>query len=335
MLLKSNAVIFGLEGKVVSEAERKFFKEVSPLGFILFARNIETPDQVKSLVSDLKSIVGWECPILIDQEGGRVARLKPPHWRKSPSMEGFARLALKDLKSAENAVYLNYRLIGQELYSLGINVDCAPVCDILFDWAHDIVGDRSFGGDVEIASSLARKCAEGLIDSGVLPIIKHIPGHGRAKADSHEDLPLVDASLDELKRTDFKVFENLSDMPWAMTAHILYTAIDDKKPATLSDKAIKLIRDDIGFDGLLISDDLSMKALKGTFASRTRDSLAAGCDVVLHCNGKMEEMSEIAENVSALSKYAARRVEKSMALLKFPEAIDFAEVEKEVAEMVG
>jgi beta-N-acetylhexosaminidase len=333
-LLKSSAVIFGLEGKSIKQEEYDFFAKVNPLGFILFSRNIDNPEQVKQLVADLKAIVGWDCPVLIDQEGGRVARLKPPHWRKSPAMGGFAKIATNDLKKAEEGVYLNYRLIADELHNLGINVDCAPVCDILFDWAHDIVGDRSFGSDVDIVSSLARKTAEGLIDGGVLPIIKHIPGHGRAKADSHKELPVVSASLDELKQTDFKVFQNLKDMPWAMTAHILYTAIDAKLPATLSPTVIGIIRNDIGFDGVLISDDLSMEALQGSFASRTRDSIEAGCDVVLHCNGKMEEMSEIADNIEQLSAESSVRVARSLKLLKQPKKTDIAEAENAIQAML-
>jgi beta-N-acetylhexosaminidase len=334
-LLKSSAVIFGLSGKEITAEERVFFSKVNPLGFILFARNIDNPEQVKKLVSDLKAIVGWECPILIDQEGGRVARLKPPHWRNSPAMRGFAKIAAEDnIEKAEEGVYLNYRLIGQELYELGINVDCAPVCDILFDGAHDIVGDRSFGGDVDIVSRLARKTAEGLLDSSVLPIIKHIPGHGRAKSDSHKELPVVDSPLDELLESDFKVFKNLKDMPWAMTAHILYTAIDDKKPATLSKKVISIIRENIGFNGVLISDDLSMEALQGSFADRTKGAIAAGCDVVLHCNGKMEEMSEIAENIFEIDNEAEARVGRSMKLLKRPVLVDFADTVATVEKML-
>jgi beta-N-acetylhexosaminidase len=334
-LLKNKAAIFGLEGKEISAEERIFFEKTLPLGFILFARNIDNPAQVKKLVADLKAIAGFECPILIDQEGGRVARLKPPHWRASPPMGRFAKIALNNLEKAEEGVYLNARLIGRELYDLGINIDCAPVCDILFKDAHDIVGDRSFGADIDIVSSLARKTAEGLLDSGVLPIIKHIPGHGRAKADSHAELPLVDAPIAELAATDFKVFQNLKDMPWAMTAHILYTAIDKNQPATLSKKAIEIIRSDIGFEGVLVSDDLSMEALKGSFSDRTRSAIEAGCDVVLHCNGKMHEMVEIADNVDVLSEEALVRVQKSLKLLKQPKDINISEFENSVAEVLA
>lgn len=314
----TNAVIFGLAGLEITDEERKFFTKSKPLGFILFARNIDNPEQVKSLVADLRSCVGWQCPILIDQEGGRVARLKPPHWRVWPPMAKFANMANDNIEQAGSEAYANAKDIGNELAKLGINVDCAPVCDILIEGADDIVGDRSFGSDIDIVTALARKTAEGLIDSGVLPIIKHIPGHGRAKADSHKELPLVASDIDELRRTDFKVFQNLAKIdwkvkPWAMTAHILYSAIDDKNPATLSKKVIGMIRNDIGFDGVLISDDLSMQALSGDYADRTRNSLAAGCDLVLHCNGKMEEMVAIAGAVTKLEGDALKRTRESLA----------------------
>ncbi len=335
MLQKSKPVIFGLLGHEISSDERKFFSEVSPLGFILFARNIDNPMQVKKLVNDLKKCVGWECPVLIDQEGGRVARLKPPHWRKSPPIGLLSKVAESDMAKAEELIYLNARLIGRELYDLGINVDCAPVCDLLIEGAHDIVGDRSFGDDVKTVSILARKMSEGLIDSGVLPIIKHIPGHGRAKADSHKELPIVKLGRQELAETDFKVFKNLSDMPWAMTAHILYTAIDEKLPATLSTKVIGVIRNDMNFDGVLISDDLSMEALQGSYAERARGSLAAGCDVVLHCNGKMDEMTGVAEGLSDFTSASRTRVEKSLKLLKKPLACDFAVAEEMVQQVVA
>lgn len=309
---KTKAVIFGFSGKELTEEEVEFFKKVNPLGFILFARNISNPEQVKKVVSHLKEIVGRDCPILIDQEGGRVARLRPPHWRDSPAMGTFAEMALTNIEKAESEAYANAIAMGKELADLGINVDCAPVCDLLFDGAHDIVGDRSFGSDVEIVSKLARKTAQGLINSGVAPIIKHIPGHGRAKADSHKELPVVDASLEELAQKDFAVFKNFSDMPWAMTAHILYTAIDVEQPATTSKKIIDIIRHDIGFDGVLISDDLSMEALAGSLADRAKDSLDAGCDVVLHCNGKMEEMVEVISGTDYLTSEASKRLKNAV-----------------------
>lgn len=310
-MLGSKAVILGLKGYELSDDERKFFTLEKPLGFILFKRNIETPVQVKKLVRQLKECVGWDCPILIDQEGGRVARLKPPHWRNSPPAKVFADLALKNTDSALEAIYMNARLIGEELHGIGVNVDCAPVCDLLFEDAHDIVGDRSFGTNPEKVAQFARQMAMGLADSGVLPIMKHIPGHGRAHVDSHESLPIVDTPLAELRKTDFLVFEKLANIPWAMTAHITYTAIDSENPATLSKKVIRIIRDDIGFSGILISDDLSMKALKGNFAELAQASLKAGCDLVLHCNGEMEEMLEVSTGTTIIGNDLAARIEKS------------------------
>lgn len=311
-MLKSNALIFGLEGIDISKNENAFFRDSNPLGFILFSRNIQNPEQVSALVQKLKDIVGWNCPILIDQEGGRVARLRPPHWRDSPPMSLFAQMAKDNIVKAEKAAYLNARIIGKELTDIGINVDCAPVCDLLFEGAHSIVGDRSFGSDVDVVSKLACKTAEGLIDSGVIPVIKHIPGHGRAMCDSHVELPVVEEEQEDLSSVDFQVFKNLNKMPWAMTAHILYNKIDPEKPATLSKKVIDIIRNDIEFDGFLISDDLSMEALNGSFASRTKESIKAGCDAVLHCNGKMDEMIEIASNVERLNDDATRRLESSI-----------------------
>lgn len=335
MLKNSKALILGCSGKELTELEISFFKEQKPLGFILFARNIEAPEQVKKLVNNLRKSIGWHCPILIDQEGGRVARLRPPHWRKTPNMGLFAEIAKVNSDVAARGVYLNYRLIGQELFELGINVDCAPVCDILIEGAHDIVGDRSFGNNVETISKLAKSASDGLLDSGVLSIMKHIPGHGRAKSDSHKELPVVEDSISDLKNSDFKVFENLkNDIPWAMTAHILYKDIDLKKPATLSKKAIDLIRNDIGFDGVLISDDLSMHALKGSFADRTTQSQQAGCDVILHCNGDMTEMVEIAENTTILSGEALRRVEESLKSLENPDTVDSNLLQAQVDEIL-
>jgi beta-N-acetylhexosaminidase len=314
LLNNTNAVIFGFESLSLNEAEKQFFARIKPAGFILFKRNIDSPKQVKALVASLKALVGWNCPILIDQEGGRVARLRPPHWPDFPAMKKFADMAQNDLEQAQKATFDNAALLGKTLMELGVNVNCAPVCDLLFEGAHDIVGDRSFGGDVEVVSALARQTAEGLLSEKVLPIIKHIPGHGRAFSDSHEELPVVGASISDLQKADFKVFQNLKDLPWAMTAHILYTAIDDQQPATLSKKVIDYIRNDIGFGGVLISDDLSMKALKGSFAGRTSAALDAGCDVILHCNGDMLEMEAVSEAIAPFSSESGERFKASLAI---------------------
>ena len=289
-------VIYGLKSTTLSEAERAFFKTVKPFGFILFARNIETPPQVKALCADLRALTGRkDTPILIDQEGGRVARLKPPHWRKCPATGIFADLAANGMApAAVQATYQNARLIADDLKAVGIDVDCAPMLDLLVPGAHEIVGDRAFGKTADQIITLGQAMADGLRDGGVMSIIKHIPGHGRAMVDSHESLPVVDATLKELIATDFVPFKALAEIPWAMTAHITYTAIDNL-PATLSAKTIRVIREEIGFKGLLLTDDLSMKALKGTFEERARDSLQAGCDILLHCNGDMAEMEAIAK----------------------------------------
>jgi beta-N-acetylhexosaminidase len=301
--------IFGCAGKELGAAERGFFASANPLGFILFARNCETPDQIRALVADLRASVGREdAPVLIDQEGGRVARLKPPQWRAAPPAERFGALAERNRAAGLEAARINSHLIGRELAALGIDVDCAPVLDLRLPGAHDIIGDRAFGTTPQRVAELGRAACEGLLAAGVLPVIKHIPGHGRALADSHLELPVVRTSRTELEATDFEPFRRLADMPWAMTAHLVYTAIDPDRPATLSPKVIaEIIRGHIGFDGLLLCDDLSMKALKGDLGDLARQALAAGCDIVLHCNGQMEEMTRIAAAAGTISAEAERR----------------------------
>ncbi len=309
------AVVLGCAGTVLSDAERRFFEQANPLGFILFARNVETPEQVKALVASLRACVGRDdAPVMIDQEGGRVQRLKPPHWRAAPPA---ARLgAIPGLDMAAEAVRLNAILIGDELRALGIDVDCAPVLDVPVDGAHGIIGDRALSHKPDQVAILGRAACEGLLAAGVMPVIKHIPGHGRAKADSHLELPVVTASAQEMEETDFVPFEALQDAAWAMTAHVVYTAYDDKLPATLSPAVVSgVIRRHIGFTGLLISDDLSMKALKGRFEDRCRDALAAGCDVALHCNGDMAEMQAVAAGARPMSDQALSRFARAHAYL--------------------
>ncbi len=318
------AALFGCGGARLSEDERRFFATVDPLGFILFARNIETPGQVKALVADLRASVGRaDAPVLIDQEGGRVQRLRPPHWRKAPPGAAFAAVAARDLAAAREALRLDFRLIGRELAELGIDVDCAPVLDVPVPGAHDVIGDRAYGATPEEVAALAGEVIEGLLDEGVLPVIKHVPGHGRAMVDSHLALPVVEASLAELEARDFPPFRAMRHAPWAMTAHVVYTALDAIRPATTSAKVIaEVIRGAIGFDGVLISDDLSMKALGGSFEQRTRDSLDAGCDVVLHCNGDMAEMTAVAAELRPLTDAALIRLERGAAMKRTPEAFD-------------
>jgi beta-N-acetylhexosaminidase len=314
-----SAAIYGCAGPKLDEAERRFFRSADPFGFIVFLRNIETPDQVRRLVGELRETVGREAPVLIDQEGGRVARLKPPQWRAAPPAARFGQLASHDRNAAAEAVRLNARLLAAELRAVGVDVDCAPVLDLRLPGAHEVIGDRSFGADPEIVAFLGRAMMDGFLEAGVMPVAKHIPGHGRAGVDSHLALPRVTTARAELEETDFRAFRLCANAPWAMTAHVVYAAIDDVNPATTSAKVIgEVIRGSIGFDGLLLSDDLSMQALSGTFGERARASLAAGCDVVLHCNGVMAEMEAIAAATGALSEAAERRAVAASARLDDP-----------------
>jgi len=316
------ACIMGLSGTELTPEERRFFSDTQPLGFILFRRNIETPEQVKALVVSLKSLVAHEALILIDQEGGRVRRLRPPHWPDYPPASRFAEVT-NDPSEEREMVRLGARLMAHDLAELGINVDCAPVLDVPQPGAHDIIGDRAYGLTPQAVAVMGRACAEGLLAGGVLPVIKHIPGHGRAGADSHTDLPRVDTKFDELLKVDFYPFQVNADMPIAMTAHVLYRAIDKRNPATTSRKCLKIVRDVIGFDGLLICDDLSMNALSGTLEKRARASLRAGCDVLLHCNGQMDQMKQIAQVTPKLKGEALRRAKAAMRrILKTPEPLD-------------
>ncbi len=330
------AAIYGFEGKTLTDAEKHFFAEQNPYGYILFARNCESPDQLKRLIESLYAIHKRSVlPILIDQEGGRVARLKPPHWPAYPPAKTFADVACHDMEKAKEATYLNARLIASDLASMSITVNCAPLADLPVKGAHDIIGDRAFGCEIPQVVALARAQAEGLMDGGVVPVLKHIPGHGRAFADSHEELPIVREPLDVLRKTDFEPFKQLADLPMGMTAHVLYTAIDDKNLATVSPAAIRLIREDIGFNGLLMSDDLSMKAMEGDFTKRAQDVLSAGCDVVLHCNGKMHEMQAIAKGIKPLSGKSLERAEKAMQVAGKAKQFNVASARSELQSMLA
>ncbi len=306
-----SACILGCAGPTLSKAEKAFFAAVRPWGFILFGRNIDTPDQVRALTDDLRTCVGREqAPILIDQEGGRVQRMGRPHWRRYPPSRAYGQLGADGREIAR----LGGRLIAHDLAVMGVTVNCAPVLDLPSPDGHAIISDRAYGDTPTDAVVLGRAMAEGLIAGGVLPVVKHIPGHGRARVDSHEALPVVDAAWDELEAWDFAPFRALSDMPMAMTAHVIYAAADPKRPATTSKTVIqKGIRGAIGFDGLLMSDDLSMKALAGGFRGRAERALKAGCDVVLHCNGDMAEMKAVAAGTGSLKGRAKRRAEAALA----------------------
>jgi beta-N-acetylhexosaminidase len=322
------ACILGCAGPILSAEEVAFFRDIKPWGFILFARNVETPDQVRRLTAALRETTGRaDAPILIDQEGGRVQRLKPPHWRSYPPGRGYGRLAGNDPLLKREITRLGARLIAHDLAALGINVDCVPVLDVPDPSGHEIIGDRAYGQSPEEVAALGRAAAEGLIAGGVLPVIKHMPGHGRARADSHQELPVVEASYEALDGRDFPPFRALSDMPMAMTAHVIYRAIDAKNPATTSRIVHRrIIRGALGFEGLVMTDDLSMKALSGGFTDRARAALAAGCDVVLHCNGDMAEMRAVVAGTAALKGKAARRAQAALARIpRQPEPLDVAE----------
>jgi len=321
------ALVLGCAGTALSTEEAAFFRDVDPLGFILFARNCETPDQLRALVDALRACVGRaEVPVLIDQEGGRVARLGPPHWRAVSAMAVFGALARRVPGDAVEAARLNARLIAHELFALGITMDCAPVLDVPVPGAHDIIGDRAFDDDPHVVGLLGRAVCEGLLEGGVLPVIKHIPGHGRATADSHAALPVVRTGRLILEESDFVPFRMLNDMPWAMTAHVLYPGLDADRPATVSPSILTdIVRDEIGFEGVVISDDISMAALAGAPGERAAAALAAGCDVVLHCNGDMAEMRDIAAAAGAMSVEAQARFAHGEAMRDIaPEEIDVA-----------
>ena len=323
--MSDRACILGCAGLTLSDEEKAFFRHTRPWGFILFKRNIDTPDQVRALTKALRETVGRpDALILIDQEGGRVQRLGPPHWRRYPPGRAYGNLSANDPLVRREITRLGARLIASDLTALGINGDCVPVLDVPHPGSHDIIGDRAYGDTVEDVATLGRAAAEGLIAGGVLPVIKHIPGHGRAMSDSHEQLPVVKVKLAELEARDFEPFRILSDMPMAMTAHVVYTAVDRHRPATTSRKVIKkIIRESIGFDGLVMSDDLSMKALEGDFRDRAKASFAAGCDVVLHCNGDMEEMKAVVSGTKSLGGKAKMRAAAAMArLARHPEPFD-------------
>lgn len=310
-------VVVGCTGTDLTPGEIELFRRHRPLGLILFARNIESPSQLRALVQSFRSVVGNpRAPVLIDQEGGRVARLKPPHWPLFPAAARFGALFDTDPEAAAEAAFLNGLAIGTELAALGIDVDCAPVADLPVAGAHDVIGDRAYGADPERVAILARATMRGLLAAGVLPVVKHIPGHGRARADSHLELPIVNCDLEELKNSDFLTFSDLKNAPWAMTAHILYPALDPKNPATSSPKIIsEVIRGWIGFAGVLISDDLTMKALAGSLCDRAAAALAAGCDLVLHCSGTFAEMQELFPALPTMTPATAERLMLAAAAL--------------------
>jgi beta-N-acetylhexosaminidase len=325
------AAVFGCAGPVLLPQERDFFRAADPLGFILFARNVEDPAQLARLTADLRDAVGRDAPVMIDQEGGRVQRMRAPHWREwEPPLETALRLGA----DAPRALALRARLIATELRAVGIDCNCAPVADIAGPLTHPVLRNRCYGEDVASVTRAAQAVADAYLAAGLLPVMKHLPGHGRATADSHQHLPTVTASRAELAETDFAPFRALADLPMAMTAHIVFTAYDDQ-PATRSQTMIGVIRDQIGFQGLLLTDDLNMQALSGTLGQRTAAARAAGCDIALHCKGVLAEMEEVAAEAGDMGPETLARAGRALARRQPPEAVDIAALEADLRGLLA
>jgi beta-N-acetylhexosaminidase len=334
--MSTRAFITGISGLELTAEERAFLRAERPWGFILFKRNVETPAQVSALVSELREAIGEaDAPVLIDQEGGRVARLGPPHWPAYPPGAVFGTLYDVDHQLGLTAARLSARLIAADLADLGISVDCLPLADVPVPGADAVIGNRAYGTNPGKVAAIARAVTEGLEQGGILPVLKHIPGHGRATADTHIRLPVVDTPKAELERTDFAAFRPLADLPMAMTAHVVFSALDPAQPATTSATIIEqVIRGVIGFQGLLMSDDVSMNALAGSVAQRSRAIVTAGCDMVLHCNGKLDEMREVAGVVPLLTGKALARARQALASRKAPQPLDRQAARAELDELV-
>jgi beta-N-acetylhexosaminidase len=326
------AFVCGCAGFALSAEEGAFLRREDPWGLILFKRNVSDRDQVRALTQSFRECVGRaDAPVLIDQEGGRVQRMAPPHWRAYPAAAAIE--AGLEPSRAEAAAHLIARLIAADLIEVGINVDCAPVLDVADAGTHAAIGTRAFSSRPERVSAMGRAVADGLLAGGVAPVIKHMPGHGRARVDSHHELPVVDAARSELKR-DFAPFSALKDLPMAMSAHLLYTAIDPKRPATASPIVVQeVMRGEIGFDGLIMSDDLSMKALKGPFDERVAAVIEAGLDIVLHCNGDLDEARAVASATPVLSGASLRRADAALAAIAPPKPFDVELAERELAAL--
>jgi len=334
--MASRAFITGLAGLSVSANERAFLREAKPWGLIIFKRNVSAPSQVTELTQSFRDIVGWDAPVLVDQEGGRVQRLGPPAWPAYPPGARYGDLYDRERASGIAAAVLGGHLIAADLKPLGIDVDCLPLADVPLESADPVIGDRAYGRDPRKVAAIAKAIAEGLQAGGVLPVLKHLPGHGRATADSHHKLPVVDTDRATLDATDFAAFRPLSELPLGMTAHVVFSAIDPVAPATTSVTMVsQVIREFIGFKGLLMSDDISMKALSGTIAERSRAALAAGCDVVLHCNGDMGEMIAVASESPELSGHAAKRADAALAARRGPEDFDIEAARRIFAQMLA
>ncbi|MDJ0637732.1 MAG: glycoside hydrolase family 3 N-terminal domain-containing protein [Paracoccaceae bacterium] len=340
--MRAGAYILAPAGPTLGAEEAAFFRAAQPWGFIVFQRNCETPDQLRRLTADLREAVGRQAPVLIDQEGGRVQRMRAPHWREwmppLDQVEAFSgtenatKSVSEFVSNSGRAMYLRGLLIGQELLAHGVDVNCAPSADIAWPETHPFLRNRCYGTDAEMVTAMARRCADGLMDAGVLPVLKHAPGHGRAATDSHEALPRIDLPLAELQNTDFRPFRALCDLPMVMTAHIVLPEIDADRPVTQSPEGIRFLRD-LGLTGLLMSDDISMNALAGDVGTRARAALDAGCDLVLHCNGDLAEMRVIAD-LGEMTDAAGNRADIALAARRTPIDIDISAAEAEFSDLI-
>ena len=321
--MAARAFIIGLSGLAITASERAFIREAQPWGLIIFKRNVSTPQQVTELTASFRDAVGWQAPVLVDQEGGRVQRLGPPHWPVYPPGARLGDLYDREVARGLAAARLEAHLIAADLNGLGIDVDCLPLADVPAPGADPVIGDRAYGSEPAKVAAIAGAIAEGLLAGGVLPVVKHLPGHGRASADSHHKLPVVDTDRATLEATDFAAFKPLAGLPLGMTAHVVFSAIDPDAPATTSVTMVReVIRGFIGFKGLLMSDDVSMQALSGSIAARSRAAFAAGCDVVLHCNGDLAEMTAVAGASPMLQGEAAARAEAALSQRQAPQDFD-------------
>lgn len=331
-MIGTGAAIFGCEALHLSPAERDFFRDFDPFGFIIFARNVDTPEQLLALTSSLREAVGREAPILIDQEGGRVQRMRAPHWREwTPPLQAIAEAGDR----AAEIMALRSKIIATELLAVGIDANCAPLADIASEMTHAFLRNRCYGETAESVTRIARAVADAYLEMGVLPVAKHLPGHGRSVNDTHHDLPTVTVDRDTLIKTDFAPFKALSDLPMAMTAHIVFTAYDGVNPATQSPEMLRVIREEIGFGGLLMTDDLNMQALSGTLSERTGRSIAAGCDIALHCKGDLAEMQQVAAAAGAMTEAARQRASAALAQRRDAKTVDIAELEADLARLTG
>ena len=325
------ATILDATGTRLSAEEKAFFAQANPFGFILFARNIENPDQVRALTSEMREAVGHDAPILIDQEGGRVQRMRAPHWREwAPACQEIARSGAH----AEEVMYLRSRIMAYELREAGVDTNCAPLVDLICPDTHEFLTHRCYGDDPARVAQIGRAVADGLMAGGVLPVVKHMPGHGRGTVDSHFALPQTGASVEDLTRTDFAPFKALNDLPMGMTGHVVFSAMDDK-PATLSPAVMSHIRDEIGFDGLIMTDDITMKALDLGLEEIARGSLEAGCDVVLLCNAALEDRRRVADASGQMSDAAQARAERALAARKTPDEVDILALDAKLVARIA